>query len=795
MSSIPSGMRSAARWVNFKHLSGKKPPVDAKGRPLSKWDDPANWLAFDEAVSRFKASDDIDGIGFVLGDGWSGIDLDHCRDVESGALKPQAEAILALCQGAYAEVSPSGEGVKVFGRGGPWLEIEMADVSKIRASRKPTGYFCVTGQRLGDDRTQTPDLPLDVIEAYFSNPTTPNATPGLSTQLPEQRDRPLPKEGAQVPPGSQGDAMFREAAALRGRGYSVDEIEETLWGLRARFPSEEGAEPWTRGDIRTIARSAGRYEPGDKVSKADVPNIVLSEDLVGIIDECSSAVSKCPGLTVYVRAQTLVTITRDGSDPKMWKERPPGQPSIKPMSKPLCREALARSAVFLRYKQGVPKEVMPPAWISEQLLARTSWPIPYLEAITETPVFLRSGRVLNEPGHDRESGILFDPLDGIEWPELVEAPTLEDAKAAGKVLLEPVSDFPFVALSDVGAYIAAILSLVGRIAIEGAVPMFPIRAKAPGSGKSLLASVISIIGTGREAASMTWADSEEMRKRVTSIAIAGTPLVLLDNLTGSLGSDVLASAITSTTWEDRVLGVSENVSIPLRTIWIATGNNLGFHRTLGRRVIPIDLDAKMEHPEDRTQFKIPELIRWTLANRPRLVGAALTILRAFHVAGRPRHGSPRMGSFEAWDDLVRGAVVWSMSAKADPAGSGDESSARGRIRAVADDDLTDIRTLYAALRKRFENAMFTAAEVWDRADSDRRLKQVLDSVCPTRGGRPATLASFRYRVRAIEGRPVGDYTLRRAAGGGKAEAFYAILQDDETPTPWVAPPGDSGEGF
>ena len=55
---------------------------------------------------------------------------------------------------------------------------------------------------------------------------------------------------------------------------------------------------------------------------------------------------------------------------------------------------------------------------------------------------------------------------------------------------------------------------------------------------------------------------------------------------------ILAAALTATEWKDRILGRTEVVTVPLRTTWLATGNNLTFKRTLGRRVIPIDLDSK-----------------------------------------------------------------------------------------------------------------------------------------------------------------------------------------------------------
>ena len=44
-------------------------------------------------------------------------------------------------------------------------------------------------------------------------------------------------------------------------------------------------------------------------------------------------------------------------------------------------------------------------------------------------------------------------------------------------------------------------------------------------------------------------------------------------------------------------------------------------------------------------------------NRGELVAAALTILRAYHVAGRPSR-LPQLQSFAGWSDMVRSAMVW-----------------------------------------------------------------------------------------------------------------------------------------
>lgn len=58
------------------------------------------------------------GVGFVFtaDDGLVGVDIDHCRDVQSGDLNEVAAAILARAQ-TYTEISPSGEGLHLFFHG------------------------------------------------------------------------------------------------------------------------------------------------------------------------------------------------------------------------------------------------------------------------------------------------------------------------------------------------------------------------------------------------------------------------------------------------------------------------------------------------------------------------------------------------------------------------------------------------------------------------------------------------------------------------------------------------------
>ena len=478
-------------------------------------------------------------------------------------------------------------------------------------------------------------------------------------------------------------------------------------------------------------------------------------------EEAIKAVEARPDLGVYKRGRSLVTVSRAGLSKKRWLRRPSGAPVIVQIEQARMLAILDLAAEWVKWNERDQVEVAqrPPAWVATQILARLEWPYPYLEAVIEAPTLRWDGSILADPGWDEDTGLLYEPMPGTKWPAIPDQPTDDDVRDAAAALVDPVHDFPFLANTDRAAYVAAVLTIVARDMIDGPTPMFPIRAPTPGTGKTLLAEVIGLIGTGREPPAMTMTyENEELRKRITSLAIEGTPLVLLDNLSGSLGSDALAAALTKTEWEDRLLGVSQMVRVPLRAVWLASGNNLGFRRTLGRRVVPIDLDAGIETPEDRTGFKYDDLKAHVREARPSLVIAALTLLRGFHVAGRPRHAAPRMGSFEAWDDLVRSAVVW--AGLDDPAPTGDPTRGRGRVRSQADDDTEALGSLLDALSREYSEP-FTTADLIQRAGRDPELRGILDVAAGPRRGGPATAQSLGATFREARDRPVGGLALRR----------------------------------
>jgi putative DNA primase/helicase len=142
---IPLELRSVARWVVWKAQGGTKVPYVAPGatRRASSTDE-STWCSF--AAARAAVLDGkADGLGFVLGNGYVGIDLDGCRDPVSGKRSELAEEIMAGVQ-SYSEASPSGKGIHIIVRGqlpDGWRKLGPVEVYSDGR------YFTMTGERLG----------------------------------------------------------------------------------------------------------------------------------------------------------------------------------------------------------------------------------------------------------------------------------------------------------------------------------------------------------------------------------------------------------------------------------------------------------------------------------------------------------------------------------------------------------------------------------------------------------------------------------------------------------------------
>ena len=244
-----------------------------------------------------------------------------------------------------------------------------------------------------------------------------------------------------------------------------------------------------------------------------------------------------------------------------------------------------------------------------------------------------------------------------QLPAIPEQPTAEDIAAARQLILDDfLGEFPFTSLAERAHAVSLLLLGFLRAMIDGPTPLHLIEKPTAGTGATLMVDGMATILTGTGAGVMTeGTDEEEWRKRITAKLRQIPTLVLIDNLKRQLEASALAAALTAPFWEDRILGISEITRLPIRCLWIATGNNPTFSNEMARRLVRIRLDARVDQPWMRDGFRHPDLMVWVRANRARLVAACLTLCRAWIAAGRPR-GTRTIGSYESWSQTMGGVL-------------------------------------------------------------------------------------------------------------------------------------------
>lgn len=115
---IPQLLRDRDQWVCWRLQlnSGRmtKVPYSPRSGNRSSVNDPTSWTSVKLAQKAW-LDNDVDGIGFVFTetDPFAGIDLDGCRDPDTGAVHPSAQSIIDRLH-SYTEISPSGSGLHIY---------------------------------------------------------------------------------------------------------------------------------------------------------------------------------------------------------------------------------------------------------------------------------------------------------------------------------------------------------------------------------------------------------------------------------------------------------------------------------------------------------------------------------------------------------------------------------------------------------------------------------------------------------------------------------------------------------
>jgi hypothetical protein len=280
-----------------------------------------------------------------------------------------------------------------------------------------------------------------------------------------------------------------------------------------------------------------------------------------------------------------------------------------------------------------------------------------LRGIAMQPYLRPDGSLITTPGFDQDTGIFSDFKESDAFFPPAE-PTKKDAENALQGVLNLLIEFPFKTEEDRSAAIAGILTAVIRPSLSHA-PMFHCNASQISSGKTYLMKCISAFATPFPVASSEFPRSEdECRKQIFALLRKAPPVIFFDNVNIDLPNYTsLCSILTEENFSSRILGQSDASVVSTRTLFLSNGNNVLPTKDMVRRVITITLHPTYEIPATK-RYSNTNLLNEIIGNRPRYICLALTMIRAWIVAGRPIKEVPPIATYGDWSNYCRQVLLW-----------------------------------------------------------------------------------------------------------------------------------------
>jgi len=430
----------------------------------------------------------------------------------------------------------------------------------------------------------------------------------------------------------------------------------------------------------------------------------------------------------------------------------------------------------------------PPGWLMSALMESKEWPrIPTLISIIETPTIDGDGEIV-APGYSRTTGLLFVPRS--EPSPVPTKPTRDEALAAIEVLRDLIKDFPFVTEAHKSGWFAYLLTIVARYSFGGPTPLFWFDAPTKGTGKSTAERIAAIIATGAPSWTAQWAvgNPEEQNKVITTLARKAARVVCFDNLDRGavLGGPGLCQVLTATTWSARLLGSNTDYTGPWTTVLAATANNAVLGPDMDRRVVHIRLESPLERPSERTDFKHKDIDAYVTEHQPKLLAAVLTILRAYHLAGRPAVELTPWGSYERWSAAVRAPLVWlgcpdpgiAVRAMCEQSSPEDQAGARvlAGLKRTAETALGGASEWTAARMHKalFERSEYNAYRL-DTSEADD-LRASLDELRPENAHGELNARAFAMLLAGLKGRTLDGLKIGFRISSGNR--FWSVSTPD-----------------
>jgi hypothetical protein len=704
------------RWVTWKwewradkNGGGKwtKPPFQAHGLALARSDDPATWGTFDMACDSVRKGR-ADGIGvMLLGSEIAAADLDHCRDPATGIIETWAEGLIQQCEGAYSEVTVSGTGLRIIGRacgGRVQRKLNGSNGSAVELYRNCERYITVSAYQA----ISASDLPniddfIDDLVAKFDAAKEREASARVIIDIvngqvvidlnlagPQQGEAQVDYEDVienGAPNGQRSDAFNAAVWSLAAQGLSLEQIFDRLsqnpGGIAKKYLDQGGTARLRQETIRCYdkwrtARQAAaqgapqpggaRGRPAPPASPGGAPGIatggmtqpwpqiiINAGERARVINEAEDALLALSGQRkTYQRGQQVVrpAIVRlkaaDGEWTEVWR--------LLPIQSGWLSETFECAAQFVSIVgHGGRRITNCPKWVADIYLERAGmWRLPYLKGVITSPILRPDGSILDQPGYDEQTGLLYRP--DIEFPSMPLNPSKQDALEALLFLKHSISTFPFVTPADEAVGLSAFLTVQHKRSLAAA-PLHGFSAQSR-TGKTKFVEGASIMVNGQKMAVGSPSGEEEFYKYLGAALRSGSDIICLDNWDRPLESALLCQILTQEAIDYRVFVRNAMERIPTGAMIFATGVNLTFKGDLKGRSLRAKMDANQEDPQKRKfHDNFTDMVK---KYRGQFVLAVLTILRAWQLAQSEGEttGVEPFGGFELWSSQVREALIW-----------------------------------------------------------------------------------------------------------------------------------------
>ena len=403
-----------------------------------------------------------------------------------------------------------------------------------------------------------------------------------------------------------------------------------------------------------------RVEKNGLLYAADGTPVIrwIAGELPNVVDQAERCLMES-GVQIFQRDRLVTRVLKRGLPSIRNYKRAAGVLGIVSVDATYLTETLTRIALWEKFdgRTGGWRRINAPEVVAATYLSRCGhWRLPPLWDVISSPTLRPDGTILQTPGYDAATRVFYDPC-GIEFPHVPEQPTKAEAIEAFRLIETAFASFPFETPVDKAVALSFVFTALVRRSLPSA-PLGAISAPVLSSGKTLLADCVAILATGSPVPAMTFAETdEEAKKTALAVLMEGDPVVLIDNVERPLSGDWLCSILTSEIYKQRMLGQTAMVTVPTRTLMLATGNHIQVAGDLRSRTLLCQIDPKLEHPEQR-EFAY-DLRERLMAQRPQLVAAGLTVMRAFISTGQRVHDFVKQwGRFERWTEMVRAPLVW-----------------------------------------------------------------------------------------------------------------------------------------